>query len=356
MGKYKGSGYSQLKLFHHIDKVKTVLCGGRTAPIYVRLKPTNVCNQSCFYCGYADDLAIKGRRVDRRNSIPWSILSNTLTELSDIGVKAITFTGGGEPLCYSNIEDALSFVCNHGIDYAMITNGQLLQGDVVSYLENAKWIRVSLDASNEKTYEKVRYVDEFRSVVRNISKFCDKDTGCVLGINCVVSKYNSDEVYDVIKLAKDIGADNIKISPYYTMNDVMEYHSFIREGVINQLKKAIQDFSDDSFEIIDQYTDFSSQADHALKTYDRCYIQEFFCVIAADSKVYRCHQRAYMEIGEIGDLYKNTFNEIWFNEDTIQNVREFNPIDKCKLNCNFHNRNEMLYEFYNMDNQHINFI
>ena len=63
--------YNDLKILCHPDKLDAILNGRRTAPLYVRIKPTNICNQNCWYCVYANDKVVENRSVDRRESIPW---------------------------------------------------------------------------------------------------------------------------------------------------------------------------------------------------------------------------------------------------------------------------------------------
>ena len=48
----KYTSYSDLKIFHHMDCIKDFLKGKRVPPIYLRIKPTNICNQKCYYCAY----------------------------------------------------------------------------------------------------------------------------------------------------------------------------------------------------------------------------------------------------------------------------------------------------------------
>ena len=47
--------YSTLKIFWHHEKIKAIAEKRITAPIYIRIKPTNKCNHSCFYCSYQND-------------------------------------------------------------------------------------------------------------------------------------------------------------------------------------------------------------------------------------------------------------------------------------------------------------
>lgn len=353
----KYAPYSELKMFHHFDRMEGLVNGQRVAPVYVRIKPTNVCNQNCFYCGYANDILYDGRRVDRRESISWECMERTVLELAGMGVKAVTFSGGGEPLCYHSIGDTLRLVQRLGMDYSMITNGQALEGEAVEMLKDAKWVRVSFDACKPGTYEGIRRVDTYEKVVYNIGNFAKaKSRECTLGINCVVTKQNYREIFEICKLAKGMGADNIKLSPLMVKDGEAGYHEMIKDTVTEQINRAKSQLEGCSFRVVDKYTDDLSMEEGYEKKYHRCIIQELFTVIAADSKVYRCHQTAYTEAGEIGDLKKQTFREIWHSSAVVDDVGQFDAYKACRFRCAFDERNMLLNDFLHMDRSHINFI
>lgn len=352
----KYSPYNELKVFRHLERIGGLLQGERVAPIYVRIKPTNVCNQRCYYCAYSDDNLYDGRKVEKRESIPWSIMEQLIHDLAEMKVKAVTLSGGGEPLCYHSIKQALQLIQEAGMDYSMITNGQALKGEAAELLQNAKWVRVSFDSYRAQTYEGVRGVDTYSEVVHNIENFAKRKQGCTLGINCVVTKQNADQIYDLCRLVKELGVDNIKLSPLLVKADEAEYHESIKESVSEQIFRAKEEMETENFIIVDKYTNDLALDDNFQKSYHKCMIQEIFAVIAADSKVYRCHQRAYTKVGEIGDLSKQFFHEIWYSQDVINNIRNFNPYKECRFRCAFDERNMLLNDFFNMDTGHVNFI
>lgn len=353
----KYTPYSELKIFHHIDRIDSFLKGERVAPIYVRIKPTNVCNQRCFYCAYANDSLFDGRDVDSRESIPWDIMEKTLYDFDMMKIKAVTFSGGGEPLCYHSIIDTLELVQKLGIDYSMITNGQALEGDVLTYLWNAKWIRVSFDSSKPEVYESIRRVNTHSKVINNIENFAHlKNADCTLGVNCVITKNNAEEVYDICSLVKKLGVDNIKLSPIAVKENTKEYHNSIKTTVTEQINLAKEELEDSRFRIVDKYTCDLELPDSYRKAYKKCYIQNFFAVIGADSKVYRCHQRAYTKVGEIGDLKQTSFKDLWFSKDVIDKMNKYEPQKECCFRCAFDERNKLLNDFIDVDKNHVNFI
>ncbi len=348
--------YSDLKILYHTDKVKAIIEGKRTAPLYVRIKPTNKCNQNCWYCGYAQDAVIENRAVDRRESIPWEKLQEIICDLSDMGTKAITFSGGGEPLCYPHIIETLSLVQKKGLDYAIISNGQALDENAREVLAGANWVRISMDSADESTYEKIRGVKTYKKVLNNVERFAKKkNKECTLGINYVVTKDNYKSIYDMCDILSGIGVDNVKFSPLMTKGTMPEYHHEIAESVMEQIQKAKSDFEKKEFQIIDKYSNDDSLNSHFVKC-PHCHIKEIFTVIAADCRVYYCHQRAYTDMGMIGDVSDRSFRELWFSDEVTKKFANMDPVKECSFKCAFEERNRLLESLKTIDKRHVNFI
>lgn len=354
----KATPYSNLKIFAHAQELNDIGQGKRVAPIYVRIKPTNYCNHKCYYCSYADTKLALRDSVNRQDQIPWEKMQEIIMDLSDMGVKAVTFSGGGEPLIYPYIVDAMEQILTAGIDLSIITNGQLLKGKRAEVLANAKWVRISFDAANAETYARVRQLplNAFEEVCDNISKFAAiKKKNCELGVNFVVNHENADQVYDMAQLVKKLGVNHIKYTARVT-KDLFSYHEPFKQNVIEQIHKAKTELENTDFRIIDKYEGDFESALIFHRSYDKCYINRIFTVIAADSKVYFCHDKAYVKEGMAGDLKNQSFKEMWFSEETIRRYSEFNPQKECDHHCVFDDRNELLNTFYSLDRNHINFI
>ncbi len=350
------SAYSDMKIFYHTEKIEAIKRNERTAPVYVRIKPTNVCNQHCYYCVYADDQVFENRRVDRRESIPWDKMQEIIRDIADMGVKAVTFSGGGEPLCYHSIIPTLEMVKEAGIDYSVITNGQELSGKRADLLADAKWVRISMDAADSGTYQKIRNVDTYERIVNNIEAFAgNKSETCTLGINFVVTQDNYRDIYRLCEKMSGIGVNHIKFSPLMT-KDTQAYHAGIMEEVADQIKRAADDFSGKGFGIVDKYSGDMMLDENFQKQYSTCYMKYFFTVIAADQKVYFCHQKAYRPDGMIGDISRCSFKELWYSEETTKLFQKMDAKSECNFRCVFEERNMLLNRLFALDRNHINFV
>lgn len=354
----KATPYSNLKIFAHAHELNSISNGERVAPIYIRIKPTNCCNHNCYYCSYADSALGLRDSVNKQDQIPWDKMQEIISDMSDIGVKAVTFSGGGEPLVYPYIVETMGKILDAGIDLSIITNGQMLKGERAEVLTNAKWVRISFDSADAQTYSKIRQIPlaAFNEVCDNIYQFSKrKGDNCELGINYVINNENADQIYNMAKMVKDLGVNHIKYTARVT-KDLFTYHEPFKMNAIEQIHQAKKELEDENFSIINKYeSDFESVLTFH-RCYEKCYVNRIFTVIAADSKVYFCHDKAYVKEGVVGDLSKQSFKELWYAPETVQRYEEFNPQEECNHHCVYDDRNELLNTFYSLDRKHINFI
>ncbi len=352
--------YGGLKIIWHPEKLKSIKEGIVTAPIYVRVKPTNKCNHRCFYCSYDPEFEyVLSERLKREDEIPREKMMEILGDFKEMGVKAITLSGGGEPLIYPHIVESMKKCVENGIDLSIITNGQNLDGEKAEILKDAKWVRVSLDSIDSKTFNIIRRVPEimFEKLISNLRNFAKiKNPKCEFGINFVVNDKNSNQIYEAVKFFKDIGVNHIKITPLYTPRNFHEYHAPFRESVISQIKRAKEEFVDENFAVFDTYeNDFTLGSVHGRR-YTNCPIMQIVPVIGADSCVYFCHDKSYTEDGLLGSLRDKSFKELWFSEEAKEKFKNFNPAESCKHHCTFDARNILINDAISCFGEHVNFI
>ncbi|MBQ6773908.1 MAG: radical SAM protein [Synergistaceae bacterium] len=353
--------YSPLKVFHHKDALDALEAGRQAAPFYIRLKPTNMCNHHCSYCTYGSGNT--QRKTDNRDNIqhadmiPWTKLQEIIADMGEMGVKAVTLSGGGEPLVYPHILEAIRQIKAHNIELSIITNGQLLEGSTAQELYNARWVRISFDSPVESEYCRLRSVSPraFQAVCENIRSFAEhKNPGCVLGINFVVGKDNFSHVYHAAKLLSELGVDNVKFAAL--VDNAPEYHADIKDEVIAQIHRAKHDFESGKFHIFNNYENDWQDKNFTLLPFSTCYTCRMVSVIAADSKLYLCHTRAYDSGAELADLSEQSFKQAWFSEEVIRKLRAVNPHEDCKNFCAYESRNRLIQEYFDVDLSHVNFI
>ena len=356
----KASPYSNLKIFHHAGLLEKIGRGERVAPLYIRIKPTNVCNQNCYYCHYKNAyLSLDEYRP--ADFIPHDKMMEIIDDMRAMGVKAVTFSGGGEPLVYPYIAEAMGRILDAGIDLSIITNGTMLKDKNAEILANAKWVRLSIDACDDDLYSELRGVPAgtYAALCRNIEQFAKmKSAECELGVNFVVGEDNHALVYEMAARMKELGVNHVKFAPLISTT-TEAYHTPFKEQVMADIQRA-KDLQDSHFRVIDLYTSDFQRVGQGIRIFDRayekCFIKEFVCVIAANQKVYYCHDKAYLKNGLVGDLHTASFKEVWFSDAVTEKFKNFDAHKTCREHCVYDDRNILLNTFFSLDKKHINFI
>jgi MoaA/NifB/PqqE/SkfB family radical SAM enzyme len=352
--------YSELKIFKHTEKLDDLSKGIISSPIYIRIKPTNKCNHSCFYCSYKPGVKnILSENINLNDSIPLEKMDEILSDLKDMDVKAVTYSGGGEPLIYPHITKALVDTLDYGIDLSIITNGQNLKGVNAELLSRAKWVRISLDSASSSTFKKIRHVKKsfFYELLNNIEKFSNmKNSNCEFGINFVVNHLNAEEVFDSAKLYRDLGVNHIKFTPRWIEGDWLGYHSPFMKSVLHQIETARSELETSNFSVYDTYDNDLNMTGVKERKYKKCYIMQITPVIAADSNVYFCHDKTYTNKGLLGSIKDKSFKQLWFSEESKKIFNGMDPSIWCKHHCTYDFRNILIDNFIKLNEVHNNFI
>lgn len=358
MGKIEQK-YGSLKIIWHPDKLKSLLEKKITAPLYVRIKPTNKCNHNCFYCAYKNLKCDHSQRFNRSDEIPKNKMMEILKDFKEIGVRAVTYSGGGEPLIYPSIVDVIQKTAKYGIDLSMITNGQKLAGEKAELLTQAKWVRVSLDVNDAETFSQVRGIrkEYFYELIGNIENFAKKkNPDCELGINCVVHKENANQIYTIVKFFKELGVNHIKLTPVWLGENSFEYHAPIKDKAIEEISKAREDLQTENFAVYDTFEDDFNFASVGKRGYTRCPIMQIVSNIGADSTVYFCLDKSYSNSGVLGSIKERSFRDLWFSKEAKKIFETFNPQQSCMHHCTADLKNMFILSALGCYGEHLNFI
>lgn len=353
-----GTVYSDLKFLQFQDHLDAVRERRVVAPAHIRLKPTNRCNHNCWYCCYRTDKLILGEDMVEADVIPEAKMVEIVDDLVDMGVKAVTFSGGGEPLVYKPLARMIERLAKGGVRVATLTNGVNLKNRVADALaEHATWVRVSIDGWDNASYTRLRDAadGEFDRVVANMRAFAARDGTCVLGVSFIVMRENVGRLYDFCSLMKDVGVHHVKLSGVVVANDVRAnnfYHDEIAHTARGQIEKALA-LNDDRFAVIDHYHRLDTRF---AKTYTRCPFLLFLTVIGADCRVYSCQDKAYTNSGLLGSIRERSFKEFWFSEENRERILTLDPSVQCRHHCVAHHKNLGIFDYLSLEPDHSMFV
>ena len=360
--------YTDLKIFHHYEKIKELREGNQPSPISVRLVLADLCNHNCHFCTFRMENSVTNKKFGMINPKTGMINFNPNRLLSreksleiiqdciDMGVKSIEFTGGGEPTVHKNHVEIFNKVLDGGMDLGLITNGSIFKKGFTDAVLRGSWCRFSLDAGSAKTYSTIREVPEktFKRVLGNIAGMALKKKSIgsttTLGVSFIVTDQNFNEVYDAAKISSELGVDYFRIG-YYRTDEGFTAGDF--KETSNQIKKAAEDFSRHDFRIIDRYTEASKNID-GRPDYDFCAYQHVSTWIAADYNVYRCCVTSYDDHGLIGSIKDQSFKQLWGSEDKKRKMECFNA-RSCNQ-CIYNVKNKVLNYIAGKKPPHANFM
>ena len=353
--------YSQVKMFHYPERLEALGRDTALPPMHVRLKPINTCNHHCFYCCYRNDNLYLGEMLNEKDMIPEAKMEEIVRDMIDVGVRAVTFTGGGEPLIYPYFAKTARALLEGGIKVAALTNGSPLAGEAAEVLaQGGSWVRVSADSVDGEAIAKSRGIapEAFGKIIRNIENFSRvKNPDCELGINFIITPHNAHKVFDFIALMKSVGTDHVKVSECVMGTTAAEnnaYHAVYFDMVLAEIERAASTLSDDGFRVINKFHQMDDQYE---KPYTTCpFVSGFLNVIAADQNVYTCQDKAYTRTGFLGSIRDRSLKAFWESSAYRRAVQAVNPSKVCDHHCVQHGKNMALIDYLGTDRRHLAFV
>ena len=289
------------KILRHLDRIQEYKKRGMVAPLTMEVDMTNNCNNNCKGC-------VGGR--SNRESITLEEGLSYVSQMKDYGVKALTFSGGGEPLMNPATPKVIQHASKLGMDVALITNGLLLNqemyAEVLPYLT---WTRISLDADSPTMYERTHGLtgNVYFNVLANIRGATQfkkmNQLKCTIGVGYLTGKDTLSGMVKATSTVKSLGADYLQFRPFHG--------DFTPIG--SELEKCVG-FNDDNFRVLASTQKYTHFGDKYKRPYDYCHGAHFVGVIQADSKMTLCCHTRGIEKYCIGDLKEQSFKEIWEGE------------------------------------------
>lgn len=290
------------KILYFLREVDNLVNDRFQMPVCFEIDASNHCQNNCDFCMFASH--IKANRVH----FPTKIYYDLLWNFKRMGVKAFTFTGGGEPLMHPKINEMIKAAAQMKMKIGLVTNGiSLNKIDVVDKLE---YVRVSLDAACAETYKKTKHTPHFYDILDNIKMLVDKNVTDV-GISFVITEENKDEIDAFSDLAKSLGVHYAQVKPEIKPCDMLA---------------QTKDVDRDKFFVTERYN-IENGSDIA------CKIAGLIGVVNATGEVYYCCVHRGRKQFVIGNLKEDSLLTIF-----DKNRPKFVPDKKaCIGSCRYMN-------------------
>lgn len=332
------------------------------SPFVVELDPTSMCNLACPDC-------ISGSLLNK-DEIPAERLLNLTNEMIDAGVKAVILIGGGEPMMHPAIGEVIRRLGEADIRIGITTNGLHLKKYLDVTAEYSSWVRVSMDAGTDATFNRIRPSRTgkslFSSAIKNMEAFARVKRG-KLGYSFMIFnegefgfkgipiksnalnelrhiKTNVHEIYTAAKLARDIGCDYFEIKPMYDVNHYAIIQPSALTRIVDEQVVMAKELETSDFKVLEAtklWAALHGESNLEPKAYQRCAVAQARTLITP-SGVYVCPYFRGAEHKKIGDIQTQSFSGMWHGAQRKSVIDKLNPSKDCSMHCIRHESNQTI--------------
>ena len=340
-----------LKICGHIPKLYEWYMGKDVYPISIEIGLTSLCNHECVWC------SIDTKEVPRNEFLSNDLLKQFVHDIKEMEVRSVVISGSGEQTLHPQFAHFLRDLKEAGIHIGVNTNGSNLTEPICrSIVENATWIRVSLDGATEPVRKAVHGSSDLHKAVSGLKMLValKKESGRIIpiGTQMVVCPENENEIEACTALSSSIGVDYHQIKPVSYFEVYYPKESDIKKIMEKWLNEAVGvsgKFSRDGFSVNlrrDQFLDYTkNDSSKESETLMPC-LTTFSPYIEADGNVWFCVDKKGADEYWLGNLNKNSLKEIWHG-NRRKEVLDYIKEHPCNHICRNSPLNEFLWEMKN---------
>jgi len=301
-------------------------------PWHMVLFPTDRCNIDCFFC-YTETLRNLAKELD------WELLRPALLEGVDMGVKSVSFGGGGEPLIYRSLGPLFDLIEEKKLKVDSIkTNGTALTESVARRLigSGLSRITISLNDTRPEEYEKIcraspRLFEKAMGGIHNIVEAKRKaGSDCEISVQVFVWRENYKRLPRMIEDLLPTDADFIYVNSIDGLDPKLKMTGSQKEEFRKILVPVIEEHARriqfnlaaeglHRFAIEEQYKHYprAIELPGICKTPHRvefCYMGWYTAVIEAGGDLFPCCHFTTDPSKSLGNLHSSSLKEIWQGE------------------------------------------
>jgi glycosyltransferase involved in cell wall biosynthesis/MoaA/NifB/PqqE/SkfB family radical SAM enzyme len=319
-------------------------------PRLVQLDVTNNCNNDCVACWCNSPMLAEERMSAevKRQTLDYEKVVELLDELYAMGTREIYMAGGGEPFMHPRINDIIKSIKDREMCLFVNTNftlvgeerADLLVGLPVDHMTVSTWAGTpSVYArthpnKTEETFEQLREI--LKRITRNKG---GRGHAPFIKLYNVISHLNYNDVEAMVDFALEVGADSAEFTvvdtkPGYT--DYLLLNEEQRQDLYRRCQKVAEKVEREQLPLDlfrwDQFMRRISTTDSTKGDYDKNIINSLPCTVGwtfarvlPDGYVNPCLKGHRYPLGNI---YDNTFREIWGSPKQYDFRRAANKLEK----------------------------
>lgn len=248
-----------------------------------------------------------------------SYRSSGKQQTQEFRVQNVSFSGLiGEPLVSrAALIPAMNYLIHNGVRVGMFTNGELMDAQVIDVLVRSAYVNVSLDAASSETYAALKFRGhragsvKFERAVANLRALANRrrqdKTDLEIGVSFILYPENYHEVYDVAMLARDAGADRLRLKRDISGDKLLSARQASHAG--NLIARIRDEIVDDTFALVEIHKlDHESQLGRQFST---CSITDMFAAVGSDGHLYPCNYHPRPGGASYGSAIETSFTDVW---------------------------------------------
>lgn len=298
-----------------------------TIPRIISWNTTFKCNLKCGHC------YISAKSQKEKEELTTEEGFGLIDQIASFS-KPIFVLSGGEPLLREDIFELASYGTKKGLRMVMGTNGIRIDNDIAKKLLDSgiKRVAISLDSTNPDIHDSIRGIKgAYNDTIIGIEA-CKKNN-LSFQINTTVTRQNYDEIFEIIKFAKILGADDFHLFflvPTGRGENLTDITPIQYEKLLMNIYNQKQDFGINvKPTCAPQFMRISKMKGKDTGRYVRgCLAGTNYCRINPTGDVNPC---PYMPI-YAGNVKEESFVKIWNESLVFQKLRNFDYLKgKCGI-------------------------
>ncbi len=359
------------KVFAHVKNIYELFHKGDTTPVHMTLGFTNYCQHKCPWCyinwqqAGRNSLRSGNGTKERKAINADDRYIEAVKEARDLGLKAVTIVGDGEPTMHKKFVQHTDRIKSFGLDMGIFTNMAFDKKEILdALLRNFFFVRISIDSAKKEYHDKTHGNNDFDKVISNIKKLVElkgDNQFPIIGAQYVTNSDNYKDLPFAAEFFKNLGINYMTIKPMLKneLNPNHKWNELKFADAFPYMNKAEQT-KGKNFKVYAKYSmfiDVLGRRNNNGTYYKKCLATPLSPYMDEDGNVEMCGNlkgRGFT----MGNIYKNSFKEIWESEQRQNCLKKIN-LSKCPVGCKLDPLNKTLWDtFENTKNyeNHTNFV
>lgn len=308
------------KVLAHVDRLAAIKAGNKPPPINIEIDLSNRCDRGCSWCHFsythtrgplAGKVATPDGRIPGGDLMDYDLAKGIITQAVNIGVRSITWTGGGEPTLHPKFDNIIEFAHRWGMPQGIYTHGGFISEERAALLKRCmKWVYISMDECTAEQYQQTKGSRGFEQVKQGIRNLAAAQGAATIGVGFLLHKNNYLQIPQMIALGLGLGADYVQFRPTVVYDQQSPNVPAEDTAWLTDCIKILAVHKDTPGVLAD-IERFEMYRDWNGRSYSTCYWTQVQTVITPNGSVWACVNKREHGAALVGNLKAERLDSIW---------------------------------------------